>query len=283
VLKEAEAGEGAAEVEEGQVDVGQTFIADSESAEVVEPGEGALDDPAVASELVAGLDSSPSNATADPAPAQVLPTTRIVVALVGVQLVGALPPATAWTRDRLDGLDQVFEDDRVVDVGRREPDRERDALAVDQDVALRARFATIRRIRADLLVGTAPPLAGMLEPSRLARDQSIWSAWPSRSSSARCRRCQTPACCHARKRRQHVTPLPQPSSWGRYSQGSPVRSTNRMPVKTARSGTRGRPPLGLGGSGGSSGAIASHSASLTSGLGMLSPKYHPRTRLKSRI
>ena len=35
----------------------------------------------------------------------------------------------------------------------------------------------------------------------------------------------------------------------------PVFSTNRIPVSAARSDTRGRPPLGFGGSGGSSGAI----------------------------
>jgi hypothetical protein len=170
-----------------------------------------------------------------------------------------------------------------VDVGRREPDRERDALPVDHNMALAARFAAIRWIRADLLVGTAPPLAATLEPSRLARDQSIRSASPSRSSSTRCKRCHTPACCQSRKRRQQVTPLPHPSSWGRYSQGRPVRRTNRMPVKAARSEMRGRPPLGLGGSGGSSGAIASQSASLTRGFAMSRPQYRRPNRLIARF
>jgi hypothetical protein len=66
-----------------------------------------------------------------------------------------------------------------VDVGRREPDGERDALPVDHNMALRARFAAVRRIRANLLLGASPPLAWTLDPSRLARDQSIWSASPS--------------------------------------------------------------------------------------------------------
>jgi hypothetical protein len=42
---------------------------------------------------------------------------------------------------------------------------------------------------------------------------------------------------------------------GSNSQGVPERSTSRMPVSTARSLIRGRPPLGLGGSGGRSGSI----------------------------
>jgi hypothetical protein len=37
-------------------------------------------------------------------------------------------------------------------------------------------------------------------------------------------------------------------------------------LKAARSGTRGRPPFGLGGSRGNSGAMLSHRASLTNGL-----------------
>ena len=89
----------------------------------------------------------------------------------------------AWSAvrslDRLDGLDQVFEDDRVVDIGRGEPDREWDALAVDQEMPFRPRFATVGRVRPDFLVRSAPLFAGILEASRLARDQSIVSAAPS--------------------------------------------------------------------------------------------------------
>ena len=64
-------------------------------------------------------------------------------------------------------------------MGRGEPDREWDVLAVDQEVAFRPRFATVRRIGADRLVRSAPLFAGTLELSRLARDQSIVSACPS--------------------------------------------------------------------------------------------------------
>jgi hypothetical protein len=63
-------------------------------------------------------------------------------------------------------------------------------------------------------------------------------------------------------------PLPQPISAGRYSQGIPVFSTNRIPVSAARSDTRGRPPFGFGGSGGISGAIRAHNASGNSSFAM---------------
>ena len=263
--------------------IGQTLIADDQAAEAIDPGEGPLHRPSGAPELVAGVNTAPGDATDDPTPAQIGPTARVIVGLVGMQLVRTLPRSATRSGDRFDRLDQGLEDLRVVDVGGREPDREWDALAVDHQVALRARFAAVGRVRPDRLVRTAPPLAGMLELSRLARDQSSRLASPNRSSRARCRRCQTPACCQSRKRRQQVTPLPQPSSWGRYSQGKPVLSTNRMPVRAARSGRRGRPPLGLGSSGGSSGAITSQRASLTNGLAMFCPHYRQSNRLAARF
>jgi hypothetical protein len=42
-----------------------------------------------------------------------------------------------------------------------------------------------------------------------------------------------------------------------------------MPVRAALSGTRGLPPLGLGGSSVNSGSITSYSSSLTSNLAVL--------------
>jgi hypothetical protein len=53
-----------------------------------------------------------------------------------------------------------------------------------------------------------------------------------------------PARCQSRRRRQHVIPGPHPSSCGSICQGMPLRRTNRMPVRHARSETRGRPPFG---------------------------------------
>jgi hypothetical protein len=185
VLEEAEADQGAGEIEESKVQIGRALVTDGEPTEAVEPGEGPLDYPAIPSQLLTGLDPTSSDATADAALAQVVPTAGIVVALIGMQFVRPLTRSPAPPFDRLDGFDQIFEDDRVVDIGRREPDREWDALAVDQDVALGASLATVGRVGTNFLVRTAPLLAGTLEPSRLARDQSILSASPNRSSSAR--------------------------------------------------------------------------------------------------
>jgi hypothetical protein len=75
--------------------------------------------------------------------------------------------------------------------------------------------------------------------------------------------------CQSPRRRQHVMPLPQPISCGRSSQPMPLLRTKMIPVKTLRSSNSGRPPLGLGGSDGSSGTTMAHNSSLTRGLLMV--------------
>ena len=266
VVEDVETDESTAEVQKGQMDIGAAFVTDHQPTEPVEPPQTALNHPAEVAEVLTGVDARPSNAWTDATLAQGLAIRAGGIGFVGVQLGGPLAGPTrtsTWSMDRLDRIDYVFEERTFVDVGSREPDGEWGAPAVDHKMALRARFAAIRWIRTDLFGRTAPPLAGVMALSTLARDQSIWSASPSRSSRARCKPCQTPAACQSRSRRQQVMPQPQPSSAGRYSHGMPVLSTNRMPVRAARSETRGRPPLALGGSGGNSGSTMAHSSSGT--------------------
>jgi hypothetical protein len=186
-----------------------------------------------------------------------------VVGPIGKQFFGTATTAASGT---LNGRDRVNQRDgslRVVDVRAGVLDRQRNALAIADDVPLRAVFAAIRGIRTCL----RPPKTARTEQlSTTALDQSISLASPSSSRNIRHTLSQTPAKCQSRSRRQQVMPQPQPISSGKYSQAQPLRSTNRMPVSAWRSGTRGRPPLGLGGSGGSKGWIRSHNSSVSSGL-----------------
>jgi len=155
---------------------------------------------------------------------------------------------------------------RIMNIGTGVLNRQWCALAVHNQVTLRAIFAPIRWIRACFL----PPKRARTEQLSMAEvDQSIASAMPNSSNRICHIFCQTPAACQSRKRRQQVMPLPQPISLGRYSQGVPVLRTNRMPVRHARFDTRGRPPLGLGGSGGIWGLIRCHSSSVSSGLAII--------------
>ena len=245
------------------MDVGAPLVAHAQPPEAVEPGQGALDDPAVAARAArccrcpSGRCAPGCGAGAGPAgsagcrspcrhgaspgacaagPAGVLiggmasssPRRRQSWRLAPVRSVASGRPARSTTRWRfVPGLP------RSVGFGpRRRPPFGRDAGPVQ--------------------AGPAPVDAGPPRP-----------AGPSRS---RCRppRRRPPASRAAVASRS--SPEPQPISWGSISQGMPDFSTKMMPVKAARSGTRGRPPLGLGGSGGSSGATMAHRSSLTRGL-----------------
>ncbi len=57
-MEEAPADEGAAEGEERLVDVGAPFVTHEQAAVSVQPGDGALDDPAVPAEPLGGLDAA---------------------------------------------------------------------------------------------------------------------------------------------------------------------------------------------------------------------------------
>jgi hypothetical protein len=128
-------------------------------------------------------------------------------------------------------------------------------------VVLAAPFAAVRRVLPGFF---APPFARTKAESRLVRERSRRLSLRRSARSASCQRGQRPVACQSRRRRQQVMPDPQPISWGNHSHWMPVFNTKRMPLNAARSGMRGRPPLGRGGAGGSRGAKDAQSSSLTS-------------------
>jgi hypothetical protein len=254
-----------------------TLVAHFQPPEAVDPRERSFHRPPVSAQLLAGLDAPPSDSGDYASLPEVSATSREVVALVGMQLLGALARSATRSLDRLDGVHRLLQDLGVVDVRARVDHRERDAISVDHDVALRARLALVRRVRAGLL---APRGAATLDESKDALSHSIWSASPKRSRSLVCSLSHTPASCHSLRRRQQVIPEPQPISWGNISQGMPLLSTKIMPLRAARSSMRGLPPLGLGESSGNSGSITSQSSSVTSSLAI--PSHYPLPRFVRR-
>ena len=247
------------------MNLSQSFIANLQTTVAIQPTVRAFYDPAMSPQLLGTLNAFACNAWRDAALSQRSPLVFRVIRLVGVQLRGPLAWASHRSLDRADGINGLFHHLDVMHIGRRDSHRERNALALDHQMAFRALFAAIRWILPGL---SAPFCAGTADESREARDQSMRSASPSRSSSTWCNFFQTPASCHPLSRRQQVIPLPQPISGGRYSQGSPVESTKRMPLSTSRFGMRGLPPLGFSGSGGSNGSMTSHSSSVINCLAM---------------
>ncbi len=197
----------------------------------------------------------------DPTCSQDLTIMATIVPFVGVQFHRTSSRSANLLANGGDGIHHCLQHGRFMHIGRRMPYDEWDSSSFDHKMALRARFAAIRWVRAGRF---APPGAGTMPASRLARDQSNCSAPESFSSNTRWSQSQTPAACQSRSRRQQVIPLPQPISVGSISQGMPVCKTNRIPANAARLETRGLPPFGFSGSGGSRGSMICQSSLLTS-------------------
>jgi hypothetical protein len=160
------------------VDVASAFVADGESAEAMKPGEGSLDDPSKAPESFSTLDALASDPWNHAAESTRQPVGFRVVRLVGVQLVRTSARTSSGHLDGRKRVEHRFEHPRIVHVRRRERDVQWDAVAVDEQVVLRAQFAPVRRVGTSRL---APPFAGTLDASSEARDQSISPRLPSSS------------------------------------------------------------------------------------------------------
>lgn len=243
------------------MNVNAAFKASAQLAERGQPGMGTLNDPAMASQPVVALNASASDPTLNASSPEMRPAAGKVIAFVRVQSPGPSTWPTSLAAYRRQGIDQRLEDHRVMPVGPGDAEHHRDTLGVRDDMALAAQLAPVRRVGACV---RAPRGLGTLAPSTLNRLKSSLSALRSSLSSTRCSSCHTPAACQSRSRRQQVIPLPKPSSCGSSSQGMPVRSTNRMPLRAISSLTRGRPPLAEGTNVGSSGSIFLNSAALIS-------------------
>src|SRR5690348_14719557 len=100
------------------MDLGVALFADAEALEAVEPGEGALDDPAVAPQVRARLDPAASDAGRDVPQAKTHADEGEVVCLVGVRFGRSTARSAAWSLHRRDRVDERKSLDRVVDVRR---------------------------------------------------------------------------------------------------------------------------------------------------------------------
>jgi hypothetical protein len=180
------------------VDFVAAVVADEQSLEVVEPGEGALDDPASATQARAVLGLAASDLGSDPALSKLAPVPVVVVASIGRDALGSLSRPTYLAAHGRHSLDQRDELGYVVAVAAGERPGERDPRGVDQEVLLRAVPGSINRARARR---GAPFFACTWLESATARDHSSSPAARSSASKSACSRFQTPARCHSSKRR----------------------------------------------------------------------------------
>ena len=151
------------------MEVGTALVAYAEAPEAGEPGEAALYHPSVPPEVGTAVHAAPCDAGPDAASPALPAAASMVIAFVGVQLVRALAwPTTACGPHAWHRVQRGHQHHAVVAVGAAQRDAERRAMGVRDEMALRARPAAIRRVRADL--GT-PFFAARLALSRAARVQ----------------------------------------------------------------------------------------------------------------
>ena len=144
-----EANQGTGELNEGEMIFAGTLPSDPQRTKVVVPAIGSFNDPAP--RLLAadrpgegGLSPAP-NVRPDAASASLAFGLVVVVPLVQAEVLRASGPSrrTQWNR-----VERLADHVHVVDVGPGERHRQRDALAVRQDMAFGAEFCAIGRIGA---------------------------------------------------------------------------------------------------------------------------------------
>lgn len=144
------------------------------------------------------LDAAAGDARHDLPAAQPSEPVVEVVALVRVQLGRAMAPGSIAGADRPDTAHQRDQRLAVVKVGAGNAHRDRQPVAVTDNVDLRPELAAISRIRS----GQGPPLtARTLTESIAQRDQSSSPFAPSRSRTTRCSLAHTRAVDQSVKRR----------------------------------------------------------------------------------
>lgn len=220
------------------MDVGASLVAHDQAAKAMEPREGAFDDPAGHAQSTIMRRAAAREHCEDAFGAQPIAMRLRVIPAVALQHIGATARSTPSPPNGREGPDQRIELRDVVDVRGADLSYQGDATRIDDDVVFRAFLTAIGWVRSSFF----PPRNARRDA--LSTSARLRSSSPRRCSSfsrAAWSRFQTPAFCQWTRRRQQVVPEPQPISRGSMLQGMPLRSTNRIPVTTARSGIRGRP------------------------------------------
>jgi hypothetical protein len=130
------------------VDLVAAVVADEQSLVVVQPGEGALDDPAHPTESGAVLGLATSDLRLDVAGAEFAAVLVVVVAAIGRDPVGASTWPADLAADRRDTVDERHQLRDVVAIAAGHRPGERDPGRVYEKVMLRAGSGSINRARA---------------------------------------------------------------------------------------------------------------------------------------
>lgn len=243
-----------------------SFIANSQSAKLMQPGQRSLNYPAINTQSAAIFSSAFCQHRFNTQYTEQTAMLLRIISSITKDAVRTMSRMAGLACYRRDGFHQGYKLRNIVAVCRSELYRKWYSVGISNYMVLRAGFASIRGIRACF---DPPKTARTDAESATAREKSILSV----SLNLFRRIClifsHTPAFCQSRSRRQQVIPEPQPISLGRYSHPIPLLRTNRIPVNALRSGTGGLPPFGRGGRSGITGFIISHNLSSSSSFAII--------------
>ncbi len=239
------------------------LVSDFEATRLADPGERPFHYPTDSTEAASVRHAETGQMAPDAPLLQAPAIARGSVRSVAIEVLRLASWAPARTMNGRDVVQQRHGLHRVVPLRSCYPQRKRCAPTVNDEVSFRTHLRSVRGV----LSRVGPPkTARMLWLSIAAFDQSMRPSRPSRSRSACSTFFHTPRRCQYRSRRQHVTPDPQPISWGRIHHGMPLCRTKMIPVRHARSSIGGRPRLPAPARcPGRSGRTTSHSSSGTNG------------------
>ena len=243
------------------------LVAHVEPSKSMQPRQRPFDDPARASQAAAVRSPAFGQLAADPTDRELVAMRLRIVATIALYETRLAHRAAGTTAHRWNAIDQRQQLGYVVPVRRREARNNRNPVRVGENMMFRPGLAAIGRVRSSFF----PPRSARSDAlSTTARARSSWPRRRNSASKTRWRRFQTPARCQRTSRRQQVEPAPQPICGGSMFQGIPLRSTNRMPVSTARSGIGLRPAYWRFRRRrfGNSGSIRIHKSSSIRALGM---------------
>lgn len=215
------------------MNVRSSVKADAQAAELMKPTQRALHHPARDSQSAAMHPRKFADDRLDAARPQIHAMRTGAIAGIALHSVGSAPRRPRKSGNGRNRIHQRQQLRDIVDVGGGDDRGQGNAVGVDDEMMFGAGLAAPPGVGGIGAGQFAPPTARTLALSTTARDQSILSAARRWFSSRRCMASHTPACCQSRNLRQQVMPQ-QPNSRGRYSQGMPVNSTKRMPVRQAR-------------------------------------------------
>ncbi len=148
------------------MEIGAAFIADAQAAELVQPGKGAFDHPAMGTERHPSAAPLADDAHHAVATAHGFSATPIVVAPVDVPRVWAATALSGGRADQGHRVERRFQKKAVVPVRPAQQTGQRQLRGIDDQMVLGARFAPINWTGTGAV---APSFAGMLA-CRGARD-----------------------------------------------------------------------------------------------------------------